>query len=168
MGLDVDRPGVGLDIAATADRYGVDILNVLILTPLPGTELWKKMEEEGRIVSNKFPEDWKYYTLALPVGDYQHLSMDEIIHEMDSCVRRFYSLKSILRRVGRNLWKRQHPFLVLASNLSYRHNGRLSRNVVLNFKQICDQLQASRPMSATGENLHVFAPRLGAYKSSQD
>jgi len=46
----------------------VDALDVLFLTPLPGTRLWKKMESEGRITANDFPADWKYYTLAFPVS----------------------------------------------------------------------------------------------------
>ena len=49
MGLDTDRPGVGRLIAEAADRYGVDNMNVLFLTPLPGTRLWKQLAAEGRI-----------------------------------------------------------------------------------------------------------------------
>jgi len=156
MGLDVDRPGIGRQIADTANRYGVDLLNVLFLTPLPGTDLWKKMEDEGRITADRFPEDWKYYTLALPVAHYQHLDRDEIMSEMDECVREFYSLRGIVRRVGRTLPTMRQPFLTLAGNLSYRNNGPLSRNVCHEFKRICDRLQPTPPLPATGENLHVF------------
>jgi radical SAM superfamily enzyme YgiQ (UPF0313 family) len=167
IGLDVDRPGIGLQIAGTANRYGVDILNTMVLTPLPGTDLWKKMEAEGRIASDHFPEDWKYYTLTIPVGRYQHLSRDEIIDEMNLCNRKFYSLRGILRRVGRNLWKRQHPILVLAGNFSYRSNDRLSRNVCHEFKRICDRVRTAGPLPATGDNLHVLAPRLSVHESSR-
>ena len=60
MGLDVDEPGIGQQIADTANRYGVDMLNVLFLTPLPGTRLWDKMESAGRIAASSFPGEWKY------------------------------------------------------------------------------------------------------------
>jgi radical SAM superfamily enzyme YgiQ (UPF0313 family) len=130
MGLDVDRPGIGLQIAATATRYGVDSLNALFLTPLPGTDLWKRMEQEGRIAADQFPEDWKYYTLTFPVSRYQHFSHDEIIDEMTLCSREFYSLRRIAKRVWRNLWKRQRPMITLAGNLSYRHNARLTRGLM--------------------------------------
>ena len=168
MGLDVDRPGIGLNIADTANQYGVDILNVLFLTPLPGTVLWNKMEEEGRIVSTRFPEDWKYFTLALPVGRYKHFTQDEILDEMNSCIRKFYSLRGILHRVGRNLWKRQHPFLTLASNLSYRYNGRLSRNICQEFNRTNDPLKKVLPLPSTGDNLHVLAPSLRVQETSLD
>jgi radical SAM superfamily enzyme YgiQ (UPF0313 family) len=155
MGLDVDGPGIGLQIADTANRYGVDLLNVLFLTPLPGTDLWKKMEAEGRITADRFPEDWKYFTLTLPVGRYKRLSRDEIMNEMDDCVREFYSLRGIVRRVSRTLPTRRQPFLTLAGNLSYRKNGPLSRNVCHEFRRICDRLQPAAPLPATGENMHV-------------
>jgi radical SAM superfamily enzyme YgiQ (UPF0313 family) len=136
MGLDVDRPGIGLQIAATANHYGVDTLNALFLTPLPGTDLWTRMEQEGRLDPDRFPEDWKYYTLTFPVSRYQHFTRDEIIREMELCSGEFYSLRQILRRVWRNLWKRQRPFLTLVGNLSHRHNARLSRHVHREFKRV--------------------------------
>jgi radical SAM superfamily enzyme YgiQ (UPF0313 family) len=66
MGLDTDEPGIGDRIAATAAHYGVDILNALFLTPLPGTRLWDDLESQGRIAADGFPEDWQYYTLTFP------------------------------------------------------------------------------------------------------
>ena len=133
MGLDVDEPGIGQQIAATANRYGLDFLNVLFLTPLPGTRLWDKMESEGRIAANAFPEDWKYYTLTLPVGRYNHLSQADILKEMDSCNRGFYSMQRILRRVGGNFWRRRKPIITLVSNLSCRNNIRLNHKVYREF-----------------------------------
>ena len=167
MGLDVDRPGIGRQIADTANRYGVDILNAMCLTPLPGTDLWKKMEEEGRIVADQFPEDWKWYTLTLPVGRYRHLSLDGIMEELDACTRKFYSLQGILRRVGRNVWKRQHPVLTLFGNLTYRSNHRTSRKVGQEFKRACARLQPAHPLPATGDNRHVLAAGFGAQQSSR-
>jgi radical SAM superfamily enzyme YgiQ (UPF0313 family) len=168
MGLDVDRQGIGINIADTANQYGVDMLNVLFLTPLPGTVLWNKMEEEGRIVSTRFPEDWKYFTLSLPVGRYKHFTQDEILNEMNSCIEKFYSLRGILRRVGRNLWKRQHPFIALAANLSYRINGRLSRNVCQEFKRTSELVHPVIPLPSTGDNLHVLVPSLSVRESAVD
>jgi hypothetical protein len=64
-------------------------------------------------------------------------------------------LRGILRRVGRNLWRRQHPFLTMVGNLSYRHNGRLGRKVYEEFKRTSVRLQPAHPLPATGDNLHV-------------
>jgi len=129
MGLDADRPGIGRQIADTAARYGVDILNVLFLTPLPGTRLWQTLEAQGRIAADQFPDDWQYYTLGFPTARYKHLSRSQILHEMMSCERRFYSLANLGRRVVRSLLRRHRPVLSLVSNLSYRNNARLTRGV---------------------------------------
>ena len=155
LGLDVDRPGVGRQIAATASRYGLDLLNVLFLTPLPGTRLWTKMEEDGRIVADQFPEDWRFYTLNLPVGRYQNLTQKEALGEMRSCIRTFYSARGILGRVMRNLGARRQPILTLVGNLSYRINGRQNRAS----DEFCRIHGPSRvPLPATGENHHVLRP----------
>ena len=44
IGLDIDEPGIGKNSAAVASQYGADNLNVLFLTPLPGTRLWDRIK----------------------------------------------------------------------------------------------------------------------------
>jgi radical SAM superfamily enzyme YgiQ (UPF0313 family) len=134
IGLDIDEPGIGKRIAEVARRYGVDNLNVLFLTPLPGTRLWDQMKSEDRIALDTFPEDWKYYTLTFPVARYKHLSMDGIIEEMISCDRDFYSMPQILSRVWSNLWQRREPLISLVGNLSYRRNLQLNFAAYEDFK----------------------------------
>jgi radical SAM superfamily enzyme YgiQ (UPF0313 family) len=135
IGLDVDGRGIGKHISETASQYGVDNLNVLFLTPLPGTRLWDQMTAEGLIALNKFPEDWKYYTLTFPVAKYKQLSLDRIIGEMISCNRTFYSMPRILRRFWSSIWSRRQPLIGLVGNLSYRNNSRLSWKSYANFKR---------------------------------
>jgi len=126
IGLDSDGRGIGRRIADASSSYGVDILNTLFLTPLPGTRLWDKMESEGRIGTSSMPHDWRYFTLTFPVAKYKQLTRDQIIREMDSCDRRFYSPWRMVRRMCGSIWKRRHPLVSLISNLSYR--GSLAAN----------------------------------------
>jgi radical SAM superfamily enzyme YgiQ (UPF0313 family) len=135
IGLDIDKQGIGRRIAKVANQYGVDNLNVLFLTPLPGTRLWDQMSTEDRIALDTFPEDWKYYTLTFPVVQYKHLSRDRIIEEMLSCDRYFYSMSHILLRVCRNLWQYRLPLISLVINLSYRRNFQLNRKTYADFKR---------------------------------
>ncbi|MBN2362111.1 MAG: B12-binding domain-containing radical SAM protein [Deltaproteobacteria bacterium] len=130
IGLDVDRAGVGHQIADVASSYGVDILNLLFMTPLPGTRLWDSMEANGRIAANEFPHDWRHYTLNLPVASHQHLSWVELFGEFGTCFRRFYSYPRILRRLLAVLLrpKRFSSLIILAiTNLIYRRNLRLDQ-----------------------------------------
>jgi radical SAM superfamily enzyme YgiQ (UPF0313 family) len=135
IGLDIDEPGIGKHIAKVASHYGLDNINLLFLTPLPGTRLWDQMKLEDRIALNAFPEDWKYYTLTYPVARYRHLSLDGIIQEMITCSRDFYSTPRILRRVCNNLWHRREPLITFVSNLSYRSNIRVSFQAYADFRR---------------------------------
>ena len=135
IGLDIDEPGIGKLIAEAASRYGLDNLNALFLTPLPGTRLWDQMKLEERIALDTFPEDWKYYTLTFPVARYKNLSLDGIIAEMIFCDRSFYSMPRILRRVWSNLWKRRQLLIALVGNFSYRNNLRLNCKTYAGFKR---------------------------------
>jgi radical SAM superfamily enzyme YgiQ (UPF0313 family) len=137
IGLDIDEPGIGKRIAEAAVRYGVDHLNALFLTPLPGTRLWDRMKSEDRIALDTFPEDWKYYTLTFPVARYENLSLEGIIGEMISCDWGFYSMPRILHRIWSGVWQRRKPLISLVGNLSYRNNLRLNRKAYRDFKSYC-------------------------------
>ncbi len=39
---------------------GVDAPALTVLTPLPGTVLWTKMQSENRVTYRRFPDDWVY------------------------------------------------------------------------------------------------------------
>jgi radical SAM superfamily enzyme YgiQ (UPF0313 family) len=154
IGLDVDEPGIGRHISKVASLYGVDNLNVLFLTPLPGTRLWDQMKSEGRLPLNAFPEDWKYYTLTFPVAGYKNLSLDEIVREMIACHRDFYSVRRILSRVWSSSWRRRAPIINLIGNLSYRGNIRRDIQAYAEYKH----RQGHR---------HTEANRVGGIRSNQ-
>jgi radical SAM superfamily enzyme YgiQ (UPF0313 family) len=148
IGLDTDTPGIGKRIAETANKYCVDSINVLFLTPLPGTRLWDQMKSDDRIILKAFPEDWKYYTLTFPVAAYRNLSIDGIIKEMVTCERSFYSYPRILKRVWNNLWRRRQPKITLVGNLSYRSNLKLNRRSYANFV-LSSGVNRALPLAAT-------------------
>lgn len=134
IGLDIDTRRIGAEIAATAQSYGLDALNVMFLTPLPGTQLWDEMESSSRIVLRDVPRDWRYYTLTFPVARYNHLTWSEMLGEMDECYRVFYAYDKILRRVWGSVRQMRNPVATVLSNLWYRHNTlRLDRKTYERF-----------------------------------
>jgi radical SAM superfamily enzyme YgiQ (UPF0313 family) len=145
MGLDIDKKGIGKEIADTAQRYGLDALNVMFLTPLPGTVLWDEMKAKDRIILTDTPRDWRYFTLTFPVARYNHLTWEEMITEKNFCYRTFYTYFKILKRVFDSIRQRRNPFTILFSNLVYRTNTlRLDRVVYRKF----DTSPGSVPMQA--------------------
>lgn len=149
IGLDVDGKGIGRRVAATASAYGVDNLNVSFMTPLPGTRLWTAMEQEGRIPLDRFPDDWKYYTLTYPTARYQRLSLDDVIDEMITCNRRFYSWPRIAARLTVSIPRRRNPLLILVPNFSSRRNSRLLARAYAEFKRFQGE-RFLRPRTAPG------------------
>ena len=154
IGLDIDEPGIGKRVAEAANRYGVDNLNALFLTPLPGTRLWDQLKSKDRITLDRFPEDWKYYTLTFPVARYKKLSLEGIIDEMIACDRDFYSMRRILGRVWSSLWRRRKPLISLVGNLSYRNNLRLNRKAYADFKSY---VKISAKFNAERQKQYAFS-----------
>ncbi len=144
IGLEGDRPGIGKLIADTAERYGVDFVNVLFLTPLPGTKLWDEMKGEHRVTVSQFPGDWGYFTLTYPVARFAGLTSRQAVTEMISCSERFYSIPRMLRRLWRNLRRGQSVPIGLAGGLSYKRNIRIDRSKLEAF------------LSQRGSDMEVF------------
>lgn len=123
MGLDADKKGIGEKIARAALGYGVDILSLLFLTPLPGTRLWKKYKSERRIPFKNLPGDWKYFTFSLPVANYLHLSWKDLYKEMEKSFALFYSYKKIFIRTVKNLFANRsilNAFFTIVINFNYK------------------------------------------------
>jgi radical SAM superfamily enzyme YgiQ (UPF0313 family) len=133
MGIDTDTRGIGEQLAASCEAYGVDAANVLVLTPLPGTSLYEDMAKEDRIIANDYPEDWQYYTLAHPVARYKNFSWAELAEEMNIFHDHFYSYTKIAGRVFRlatkNWFRPSRVIPGTVANLTYRFNQLYDRKV---------------------------------------
>jgi radical SAM superfamily enzyme YgiQ (UPF0313 family) len=148
IGLDVDKKGVGREIAAAAQRYGLDSINVVFLTPLPGTRLWDEMDAKNRVILKRSLSDWRYFTLTFPVARYNHLTWREVIAEKEECFRIFYANAAIVRRILGCILHLRNPILPLFSNLSYRANTlRLDRSAFKDF----DMSPGETTMHSTAE-----------------
>jgi radical SAM superfamily enzyme YgiQ (UPF0313 family) len=143
MGIDTDEKGISDITARACNEYGVDMANVLILTPLPGTTLYRDMERQGRILAADYPEDWKYYTLAHPVATHKNFTWEELTAEMNRFNDLFNSYPKIFLRILRvAVRNRQRPlqaFLCAVANLTYRGNQRSDR------REYCDRRYAATP-----------------------
>ena len=75
LGIDTqDMTTIVPDILRFADETDLDGLNPTILTPLPGTRDFARMEAEDRLLFKNYPEDWEKYTLAFPVTRMPHIT----------------------------------------------------------------------------------------------
>jgi radical SAM superfamily enzyme YgiQ (UPF0313 family) len=67
LGNDHESPHYYKEMARFLVRTGIDVVQLAILTPLPGTEFMAQMEKEGRLLYRSFPEDWDKYRLSYVV-----------------------------------------------------------------------------------------------------
>ncbi|MCJ8331892.1 MAG: radical SAM protein [Lentisphaeria bacterium] len=104
---------------------GIELPRFSILTPFPGTPLFTRLKEEGRILN----EDWSLYDGQHVVFQPRHMSPDELVKGHEKLWKDVYSYSSILKRTSRQML-RQIAFspVIFGANIGYRFYARnLSR-----------------------------------------
>jgi radical SAM superfamily enzyme YgiQ (UPF0313 family) len=67
IGNDHESPLYYRQLAKFLVRSGIDVVQMAILTPLPGTVFMGQMEKYDRLLYKNFPEDWDKYRLSYVV-----------------------------------------------------------------------------------------------------
>ncbi|MBN1600292.1 MAG: B12-binding domain-containing radical SAM protein [Chitinispirillaceae bacterium] len=108
-------------------KSGIDVVQITVLTPLPGTRLFKNFSSEGRLKNKNFPYDWDTYDMSELTYNMKNMSNEKFISTLEKCTGRIYSLYSVYFRFLKTLaaTKRLTPSLfALSSNCAYRNIGR--------------------------------------------
>lgn len=90
-----------------------------ILTPYPGTALYERMQEAGRIIN----DDLSFYNTAHVVFQPKNMSKEELYQGYLWIYKKIYSLKNIFKRLPRAKEQRI-PYLMF--NLLYRKYGKFT------------------------------------------
>lgn len=96
MGLDAQDVADFRATEAFIDRY-VDVPQISILTPYPGTALYRKMESERRILSR----DWSMYDISHVVILPDRMTPAELEDEYAKMLGRVYSWQKMVARAAR-------------------------------------------------------------------
>ena len=94
LGFDEDRKDVFVCLAQWIEANRLECATFHILTPYPGTPLFRQMEHERRILHR----DWDKYDTANVVFQPKHMSPEELQLGYDWLYRHLFSLRSIWRR----------------------------------------------------------------------
>ncbi|HEC88504.1 MAG TPA: B12-binding domain-containing radical SAM protein [Thermoplasmata archaeon] len=101
-------------------RWNIDSVGVNILTPFPGTPLFKKLENEKRILT----KDWSKYDLYHVVFQPKKLTPQQIYDGINEIIENFFSLKNIIKKFfGKNfriVTKSALLYHLLSSKIVYR------------------------------------------------
>jgi radical SAM superfamily enzyme YgiQ (UPF0313 family) len=132
LGNDFESPIYYKKLARDLVHSGIDIVQISILTPLPGTDLMEQLEEEGRLVYNDFPGDWRKYRFSYVVHEPKGIK-ESAIYRGDNYIKKtiysfpfypfrllksFYNLKSganfyLVRKFNQTLkksWEHSHYY----------------------------------------------------------
>ncbi len=117
FGFDHDDESVFERTVEFLIRNKVAVASLPVLVPYPGTNFYRRMEEEGRILTR----DWSKYDYGNAVFR-PKLMEPEILEEgARRAAAEFYSRSSILSRFAFN-WR--HPIIYTVVNASYRAKNR--------------------------------------------
>ena len=90
---------------AFTHRCHADSIQTTLLTPLPGTRLFERMQREGILVLNNFPDDWKHYgyeSLVFRPATMDRIEMQEYIFRAFDKV---YEPGFLKRRMLKSWWR---------------------------------------------------------------
>ncbi len=117
FGNDEDTPDIFDRTAKLAVEAKIDLPRFAIVTPFPGTDLYKRIEREGRITTR----DWSLYDGQHVVFQPRQMSVDELQRGTERAWRYAYAWSNIARRLRHTA----APWHVAAlTNFGYRHYAR--------------------------------------------
>jgi radical SAM superfamily enzyme YgiQ (UPF0313 family) len=109
LGFDHDRKDVFQRTADWAEENRLECATFHILTPYPGTPLFRQMEFEGRLLHR----DWTLYDTAHAVFRPRHMTPAELEAGYEWIYRRLFSHTSIWHRRPED-WRAVGPYLAMS------------------------------------------------------
>ena len=143
FGLDNDTPETIYNRASYILDADIDIIQASVLTPLPGTALFKRFEQEGRLLHTNFPEDWERYNYAEVVFQPNKMTPGEFSSSVYENWERLYEIKTLKRKFLRTLKLTNNPTTAawaFSSNLQLRNFVFEGKKKVLQLDETFPQL----------------------------
>lgn len=109
IGNDSESPEYFRALTDFLKHSGIDMFQISILTPLPGTTLMEQLKREDRLIYKNFPEDWDKYRLSYVV--HQPVDIDpETIYIGDNFIKsHLYSFPAYQFRLLKSLLNLRNP-----------------------------------------------------------
>jgi radical SAM superfamily enzyme YgiQ (UPF0313 family) len=109
LGFDHDRPDVFARTVDWIEAARLECATFHILTPYPGTPLFRQMEAEGRLLHR----NWSLYDTSHVVFRPRHMSPETLEEGYAWCYERLFSHASIWRRRPGD-WRAVAPYLAMS------------------------------------------------------
>lgn len=123
IGNDNESPPYYKELADFLVQSGIDIIQLTMLTPLPGTQLMEQMQREGRLIYQDFPHDWDKYRFSYMVHQPQGIEIDTVYRGNNYIKNRIYSFPTYQYRLIKSflaLKKMTNFYAVYKFNQGYK------------------------------------------------
>jgi radical SAM superfamily enzyme YgiQ (UPF0313 family) len=148
FGLDHDDEGVFERTLRFCERNRIELPSFFILTPLPGTPLFQRMESEGRLLH----KDWAKYNGATVVYKPKLMTEETLQRGFNWVCKEAYSWGSIIKRV---FHPQQRFFTRVLSNIAYRSIAQKTPEGYLpSLSRILQRMNDSIPLQNTWDLIH--------------
>ena len=158
FGLDHDDEGVFERTLRFCERNHIELPSFFILTPLPGTRLFQRMDSEGRLLH----KDWAQYNGATVVFEPKLMTVETLQRGFNWVCQEAYSWGSILKRV----FHPQQRFLTrLVSNMAYRSIAkRTPEGHIPSLSRILQRMNDTIPLQNTRDLIHTVGEKIAEKK----
>jgi radical SAM superfamily enzyme YgiQ (UPF0313 family) len=107
LGFDTDTKAIFDDTLEFLARTKIPTMSLHVLTPYPGTRIYQRFKDQGRIISH----DWSHYDHHTVVFQPKNMTPQELTEGYYYVQSEFYSFSSIVRHI---------PFLLRVSPINLR------------------------------------------------
>ena len=125
FGWDSDTISFIHDRAIFAARCGADSFQTSILTPLPGTQLFEKIQSENRLLYTNFPADWQRYDYLEPTIQHPLIDTDTLDSEIEKAKIKIFSYRQIFIKGLQTFLSTRDRISTLILFLNYWHYRRI-------------------------------------------
>ncbi len=76
----------------------IDVIQTTTLTPLPGTRLFKELQQNERLIYTNFPQDWKFYDMGHLTYHVNNMENEQFLDHHRKCSRKLYSRWTLYKK----------------------------------------------------------------------
>jgi radical SAM superfamily enzyme YgiQ (UPF0313 family) len=114
IGNDYESPEYYKELGDFLVSSGIDIVQLSILTPLPGTELMDQMQREGRLIYRDFPKEWDKYRFSYVVHRSRGVEESTIYAGNNYIKNKIYSFPFYQYRLLNSAYRIKNPANIYA------------------------------------------------------
>jgi radical SAM superfamily enzyme YgiQ (UPF0313 family) len=118
FGFDEDKSDIFDTTLETISDWDLDVLEVNILTPYPGTPLFDRLDKEGRILTR----DWSRYNQVDVVFQPKNMTVEELYEGSRKVAKEFYSTYNLTKKISKIVvtTKKFSGIIPAATSLAFR------------------------------------------------